>query len=203
MSFDQKNSFETEPQIATGLASPEDVKEIVRLQQENLEPHVSTEEKATQGYVSLETPAELLEKIVGDEGIIVAKSADQLVGYLIPMTLDKAKGLPFFAPLIGQLDKLQLDGKPLDTYNLCVLAQICINKQFRGGEAVMQIHRATNNHLKDQYDLGVTEISDINKRSLRANIDKIGMIDVGQFEANGITWHVVVTDFRKLREAEE
>ena len=200
---DKNFQVEAEFPVITGLASHDDVDDVLRLQNENLRSRVPDEEKESQGYLSLETPPELLTQIIDDEGIIVAKAGFKIIGYLIPMTLERAKTIPFFAPMIEQFKSLQLDEKSLDKYKLCILAQICIDKSFRGSDALVQIHNATNNHLKNQYDLGVTEISDINKRSLQANVEKVGMIDAGQFESGGVIWHVVVTDFRKFRESKE
>jgi hypothetical protein len=203
MISENEHKFESEPQITTELATNEDVAEILRLQAENIESQVAQNEKTSQGYVSLETPQELLEEIAKDEGIIIAKAGDKIVGYLIPMTHNRAKTVPFFAPMVEQFKNLQLEGQPLDNYKLCVLAQICIDKSHRGGEALTRIHAATNDHLKDKYEIGIAEISDDNRRSLKANVEKVGMTDVGQYDSYDKTWHVVVSDFRKLREAEE
>jgi hypothetical protein len=179
--------------METGLALHSDIQEIIRIQTENLGKNVSEQERASYGFITLETSPELLGEIIDDEGILVVRVDGKLVGYLIPTSKQRALTIPLLADMLRHCSKMEYEGKPLETYNLCVLAQICIDKTYRGTGVLEALHQGTRKHLNGRYEIGIAEIDDKNPRSLKANILKAGMTDVGSFESNGRTWHVVVS----------
>jgi|TARA_B100001964_G_scaffold168210_1_gene184848 hypothetical protein len=182
--------------VVAGLAIFTDIQDILCVQRKNLASAVSDDEKARQGFVTLETSEELLGDIISNEGIIVARCGNKLAGYLIPITVRRSAIFPLFLPLAEQFRFMRYDGRVIDMHKVCILAQICIDKEFRNGESLQAIHQVTRNHLGKKYDIGVALISSTNPRSLAANTKKAGMTDVGQYVSRGITWHVVVSDFR-------
>ena len=184
-------------EVKPGLAKEDDAEIIVRLQNENLPVNVPEEERRSLGYTTVETSVEDVKNIIGNEGVIVVRNNNKVVGYLMPMTLERAERIPLFRELIARFDNLEYEERTLSSYNACILAQICIEKDFRGGSSLRAIHDAAYQHLRDKYQIGVTDIASDNLRSLKANIEKIGMKLVGEYNFAGTTWKVVLSDFRE------
>jgi predicted GNAT family N-acyltransferase len=190
------------PQFPTpdiGFAREEDASDIFRLQQENLSRNVPDEEKQGQGFVSAETPPELLKEIIEQEGIAVARMDDKVVGYLMPMSLNHAQQVPFLRPFIERLDEVQFEGRPLSEYRYHIFGQVCIDKDYRGKGILEKLHQELINKFSEDYDLAVTEISANNTRSLGANTGKMGWKIVDTYLSDEINWHVVILDLRPFR----
>ena len=199
------NHMETEkpfeqfiPEI--GLAKDKDLTDISRLQQENLARNVSDKEKRQQGFVSVETSPKLLKEIAGQEGITVARVGEKVVGYLMPMSVEHGKQIPLLDPFLERFKSIQFEGKSLDEYRYCILAQVCIDKNYRAKGMLEKLYQELEARLADEYDLGVSEIGANNPRSLHAHLDKVGLKVVEQYSAEGKDWYIVILDFRPYRE---
>lgn len=182
-----------------GLAKSEDLADIIRLQQENLYHNFSEEEKQKNGFVSIETPPELLQEIANEEGITVARDKGKTIGYLMPISVEHCQKIPLLDSLIEKLATVKFEGKPLNEYRHCVLGQVCIDKSYRGTGILEQLYQNLETRLADTYDLGVSEIGANNPRSLRAHSEKIGLKIIEQYSAAGRDWYIVVLDFRPYR----
>jgi hypothetical protein len=110
----------------------DDLNDVIKLQYENLGKNLSEEEKRKWGFVSLGTSPEILKEIIEKEGLFVAKEGNKLIGYLIVMEVETAKNVPFFGPLINYIQNIKIINKYLSDYKYCIIAQICISKEFRG-----------------------------------------------------------------------
>ena len=90
---------------------------------------------------------------------------------------------------------MYFEGKPLQERRFCILAQVCIDQDFRGKGILEQIYKGACMTLKTKFELGIGEIDDSNQRSLYAHVNNIGMQDIGQYCFNGVKWHIVVLSF--------
>ncbi|MBI5134764.1 hypothetical protein HZA86_00810 [Candidatus Uhrbacteria bacterium] len=194
-----RNPFE-QPNIEIGLATAGDLDAIKELMQKNLKEHLTTEEQETQGFLSVDYPREMLEEIVSNpnEGITIAKENGQLVGYLMPITVEHAKQIPILDPFVARLRDLKYAGKPLNDFRYCILGQVCVEKDHRGsGKGILgKLYAGMKERLSNQYDLGVSEIGADNARSLSAHLKKIGLTVVEEYSAEGKDWNLVIYDFR-------
>ena len=193
----EKSLEEFNPEI--GLATEQDLSAIARLQQENLAPNVSADEKQQQGFVSVETPPDLLKEIAEQEGITVARAEGKTIGYLLPMSVEHGKQIPLLGPFIERFKTIQFEGKPLDEYRYCILGQVCIDKNYRGKGILEKLYQELETRLADNYDLGVSEIGANNPRSLRAHLGKVGLRVAEQYSAEGRDWYIVILDFRPFQ----
>jgi ribosomal protein S18 acetylase RimI-like enzyme len=194
----REESFEEfKPEI--GLAIESDLSDIAGLQQENLARNVSEEERQQQGFVSVETTPELLQEIAEQEGIIIARAGEKVVGYLMPMSVEHGKQIPLLDPFIGRFKHIQFEGKPLDEYRYCILGQACVAKNYRGRGILEKLYQELETRLADKYDLGVSEIGANNPRSLRAHLGKIGLKVAERYSAEGRDWFIVILDFRPFK----
>lgn len=172
-----------------------DIPIILDLLRKNLAKNLSEEEKKD-GFLFYEPNDEEIKKILNDTGIYLSLRGEELKGYLMTMSKELAKSIPFEAELIEKADKMFYDGKELSEYNYAVLAQICIAKEFRRGMTFNKLHVATGTMLKEQgYEMGVGEVADTNNMSL--SVHKY-LADVGTYIASsGLKWHILVSDLRK------
>ena len=146
MSFEEMN-----PQIT--LANKDDLNSIIHLQQANLIKNISTEEKEKNGFVSVETEFDLLKEIADEEGITIAKDQNNIVGYLMPMTVEHGKRVPLFDPFIKRFENITFEGKSLNKYKYCILGQVCIDKEYRGKGILEKLYQELKNRLSNKYDL--------------------------------------------------
>jgi len=195
ISYMNEKYFE-KPEVQTGLARPEDIDTILKLQQENLAENVGEQEKNQQGFVSVSTTKEQLEDIAQNEGITVAKVNEKVIGYLMPMTVEHAGGIPLLEPFIEKFKSLKIDSIPLTNLRHCVLGQVCIAKEHRGTGVLEKLYNDLKTRLAEEYDIGISEIGTNNPRSLHAHLDKIGLKIAEQYSADGRDWYIVYLDFR-------
>lgn len=181
------------------LAKKDDLVDISKLQQENLGRNLSDSEKQQDGFVSVETPIELLEEIINQEGITVARINGKVVGYLMPLSLAHAKEIKLLDPFIARFDDLKFEGKLLNQYRYCVLGQVCIDKNYRGKGILEKLYQELKTRLSNKYDLGISEIGANNPRSLDAHLNKIGLKINEQYSAEGRDWYIVTLDFRPFQ----
>lgn len=190
--FEQKN-INVKNEIV--FATDDDTESIFELQQKNLKQHVPETDRAIKGFTTLDLPKETITDIAREGSILIAKEGQKTIGYLITMTKERAGQTEFFTPLLEKIDTLNFEGQLLKERNFCILAQICVDSNFRGTGVLERIYQDAQQTLKDKFELGIGEIDETNQRSLHAHINKIGMKDVGQYETDGVKWHIVVLNF--------
>jgi hypothetical protein len=160
--------------------------------------NLSEEEKRKWGFVSLGTSPEILKEIIEKEGLFVAKEGNKLIGYLIVMEVETAKNVPFFGPLINYIQNIKINNKYLSDYKYCIIAQICISKEFRGSGLLEKLYSYIKNKLSTKYEIGVGEINAINFRSLAAHINKIGFKVIGEYSFQNEKWYVVYLNLKDI-----
>ena len=175
-------------------AKREDLSAIRRLQEKNLFSKVSDTIKAKEGFVSLETDIPLLSKINRQIGIIVAEFNGKIVGYELPLPIPLAKKMPFLVPLVKRYMRLKFNRKPLLKYKTILEVQICIDKSHKGKGVAEKMHKAFLELLNGKYQLLVTEVSDLNQRSLKAHTQKLGLSVLETYSADEKKWYILVQE---------
>lgn len=182
------------------LASESDIESITRLQRKNLDKNLTEEEKQKEGFVSLETTNDDLSKIMENKDglIVVDKQNDHLRGYLISITQEYAKKLSFLDPLLQNIKELEYQGKKIEDYKYCILAQTAIEKESRGQGILEKLYAKLKNELATQgYELGISEIAESNEKSLGVHLNKIGLKKIGVYDFDNKKWVVVALDLIK------
>lgn len=181
------------------FAKEADISEIIKLQQENLLKNLTEEEQQKEGFVSLQNNKIELKDIINGEGVfVVEKQNDCIVGYLFSVKLDYAKKLEFFEPLIKNLENISYKGQKIDQYKYCILAQICVKKEYRWTGVVEKLFSTLKKELiNENYDLAISEIAESNTRSIHKHIDEIGMKNIGDYIFNNENWVIVALDLNK------
>lgn len=181
------------------LGTETDIPEILKLQQANLSENLTEEEKQKEGFVSLTTTEQDLEKIIKNDGVVVVdKENNNLKGYLFSVTLDYAKKISFLDPLIENINNVEYKDKNLNEYKCCILAQTAIEKESRGKGILEKLYAKLKTELISRgYELGVSEIAEDNKKSLGVHINKIGLKKLGSYVFNNKNWIIVALDLKE------
>lgn len=180
------------PTLFIDLATKKDLPAIIELQRLNLGRNLAEDEKKSQGFVSVETPLELLTNINSQEGVIVARLDEEIIGYIVRMTKEDASTIPLLKPFIARFPNITFKGKALTDYNYCILGQVCIKKEHRGNGLLEKLYKEFQNRSVRKYELAISEIGANNPRSLYVHLNKVGFEVIEQYSAEGQDWFVVI-----------
>ncbi len=186
-----------------GVATGEDLAQVLKLQQDNLGRNLPEVERQDQGYVSVETPPDMLEEINESDGVTVAKDGDRVVGYAMPLPVDQGRKIPLLDPFIERFSKLSFEGTPITETPHIIIGQVCVDKDYRGRGIIEQLYADFSRRMAEKYDVGITEVGATNPRSYHVHVEKMGMKVLEQYEADGKAWYILAVDFRPFRRAEE
>ena len=140
-----------------------DLRQILRLQHDNLRPQLTTSEVRQEGFVTVEHDLPLLTLMNHPHPHIIAKDGDKVVGYALVMTRDHGQSIPVLVPMFEKIDGL-LD----DSY--VVMGQICIDKAYRGQGLFRSMYAYYEQELRPHFTHIVTEIDKNNQRSMQAHL---------------------------------
>jgi hypothetical protein len=177
-------------------ATKKDIPQIKSLQDITHFSVLSDKEKKEEGFISVKNEVSQLEEISKNEGIIVAKQGQNVVGYEIPLTLKHGEEIPMLIPFIERVLGLEYEGKKLSGYNVVIDGQINVAKGHKGKGLAENMHKEFLKMLKGGYELIVTEISDQNPRSLHVCTAKLGFMVIDKYNAEGKNWYVLLQDIR-------
>lgn len=175
-------------------ASISDLLGILTLQQENLLSLLSEEEKREQGFVTVQHTQEQVERMHEITPHVLAKFEDEVVGYVLAMTLDSRNLVPPLIPLFMTFEKLALRGKKITDYNPMVVGQVCVGKSQRGTGLVDKLYTVYREQYATNYDFAITSIALSNHRSLAAH-KRVGFKVISTFEDSIQPWAIVLWDW--------
>lgn len=185
------------------MAKLSDRQRIRELQDQNYVENLSEEEKREGGFIGIRFDDNELKKLIEDPGIVVVQDAGTVVGYLSFTTLDKAREIADLEPFFERVKDLRFEGKDFSEYRSLFLEQISIDKRYKGKGIPKLLYEKLKQDSKDRYDIAVSEISDLNQRSLHVARDKLGFKIIDTYDVpereetgEGKTWHAVALDLR-------
>lgn len=186
--------------VTIQLAQSEaDIQGIKDLNVKNLYGANSAEEQESQGFVTCPYSIDDLRHMNTPYPHIVAKSDDDIVGYCLVMLKGHSYIMPVLQPMFELISKLELHGKPINQMNYFVMGQICIDRAHRGSRVFNNMYAYLKDQMHANFDVVITEISALNKRSLRAH-EKQGFKTLKDYIApNGHPWVIVYWDWRTDR----
>ena len=180
----------------TSYINDDDLKEILRLQKANLFSSLLPEEKASQGYVTVQHDFDLLKEMWVYEPGIVAKHGNEVIAYVLTMTANFADSIPLLIPLFDLFDIITYKGKPISSCNYMAVGQICIAKEYRGKGIFDDSYKAFRNLLNTKYDFAITEVATKNLRSLSAH-KRVGFEEIHKYVSpTGEEWSVVIWNWK-------
>jgi hypothetical protein len=172
-----------------------DLNGILALQRVNLRTHVSPEQAAAQGFVTVEHTREILLQMHALGASVVARTGDEVVGYALTMTRECRPLLPVLEPMFARFDELSYGARPLSECSFYVMGQICVAESVRGRGVFDAMYQAHREHFRSRYQLLLTEISARNPRSLRAHA-RVGFSELTRYRDETDDWVIVGWDLR-------
>jgi hypothetical protein len=177
-------------------AKDEDLQGILSLQQANLKQHLSPEEVASQGFVTVVHEMDLIRRLNDREQHIIARDGERVVGYTLAMTRDAREDIPVLVSLFNQLETIPLDNQMLSDYRYIVVGQVCVDKAYRGQHVLDRCYATYRDAYEKKYEIAVTDIASTNLRSRKAH-QRIGFKEFKSFvDEAGTEWVIVVWDWR-------
>lgn len=178
-------------------ATDKDLQGILSLQRANLRQHLSPEEVASQGFVTVVHDMELIRRFNDQEQHIIARHGERVVGYTLAMTSKAKDDVPVLVSLFDQLKTIPLGDRMLADYQYIVVGQVCVDKDYRGQRVLDRCYAAYRDAYAKKYELAITDIVSTNLRSRKAH-QRIGFREVKSFvDEAGTEWVIVVWDWRK------
>ena len=174
--------------------STADLEGILSLQQENLSTILSQEEKDKQGFVTIQHNLDQLQSMHSVAPHVLAKEKDQVVGYVLAMTLASREVVPLMVPLFENFDQSEIGGKKVTDYNPMVVGQVCVGKSQRGTGLFDKLYTEYREQYADTHDFAITSVALSNYRSLAAH-QRVGFKILHTFQDSLHPWAIVCWDW--------
>ena len=177
--------------------SEDDIQGIKSLNVKNLPGAISIEEKLSQGFVTCPYTVEDLTEMNSPHPHIVAKDHNSnVVGYCLIMLNRHSEIMPVLLLMFELISEFDVQGEAISNITYFTMGQMCVDKAHRSSGVFHRMYDYLRERMQASYDIVVTEISALNKRSLRAH-EKQGFKVLQQYEApDGHPWVVVYWDWR-------
>lgn len=166
-------------------SSDEELKQILKLQEENLPSSVSGQEKEREGFVTVHHTFDILKKMNETCPHIIAVSNENVIGYALCMHPKFGKKIAVLKPLFDILETLRPK-----IQNYMVMGQICISKKYRKKGVFRQLYRTMRAEVTPEFTSIITEVAIENKRSLAAHY-AIGFEDLLTYRSGDVTWKTI------------
>jgi GNAT superfamily N-acetyltransferase len=170
-----------------------DFEQVLSLQRTNHYTAISQETLDREGFVYAEHTVDLLKTMAEHSPQIIAIADGEVIGYTLSMTPGMKNHISSLTPMFEQFDECIYKGKPLHDHLFVAGGQVCVAEAFRGMGVFAGLYHALADHVKDKYNICVTEIARRNPRSLRAH-QKMGFEVIRIYSAQGETWDIVAWD---------
>jgi ribosomal protein S18 acetylase RimI-like enzyme len=151
------------------VTRPEELRQILQLQAENLRDHVSPERAAREGFLTVAHTLDVLERMHALAPSVIAKDGDTLAGYALVMPVEARPFVPILDPMFQLFGTLSWRGRSLNDYRYYVMGQICVAEAWRGQGVFDALYRQHRESYGTRYDCTVTEVATRNTRSMRAH----------------------------------
>jgi len=178
----------------TTASHPEELEQILLLQQKNLARNISRQEAVEQGYVTVIHTPDQLQKMHQLAPAILAKDDEKVVGYALSMPISCSKLIPILEPMFASFENLVYKGKPLQQFSYYVMGQICIDKAFRGQGIFDKLYAGHKETYSQNYDCIITEVATRNTRSIKAH-QRVGFDAIHKYTDETDDWEVMVWDW--------
>lgn len=163
----------------------EEFKQILKIQSKNLTITISSEEKKTEGFVTVHHDLGILEKMNNACGHIIATSNDEVIGYALCMHPKFKEEIDILKPMFSEIDKHQMSSQPY-----MVMGQICISKEYRKKGVFRGLYNYMSKVLARDYKWIITEVDRSNQRSLNAHL-AIGFELISSYRSDGKDWELI------------
>ncbi len=179
------------------LTSQDDwLREILKLQKQNLPDALSQEEISSQGYVSVDHSFDILKSMAIKHPHVIAVENRKLVGYCLAMTKSFREDIALLVPMFLEMDQLPFRSGDLSDIEYMVCGQVCVHKDWRGKGVFKGLYQKFQQGFVNDYPVVLTEIASNNTRSIRAH-EKVGFDIVHSYPSGkDFNWEIVMWKWR-------
>ncbi len=179
----------------TTVSRPEDIRQVLALQQANLPVNISPETAASQGFVTVQHNFDLLKKMNDAIPQVVAQDGEQVVGYALVMLPEFQEMIPVLEPMFTMFDRIEYQGQKIAAYDYYVMGQVCIAEGYRGAGIFDEMYLKHKELYARRFDFCITEIAARNVRSQKAH-ERAGFKTIHTFEDETDSWNIVLWDWK-------
>ena len=177
------------------IAKTSDILGILDLQELYLVSNLSEEEKVA-GFVTTPFTIPLLEYVISQNGIFIAKLNDKIIGYAFAASWDFFSQYPIFEYMISLFPRYKFRDFELSTTNSFQYGPVCIHKNYRGQGLIKFLFEFMRIHTLKKYSLSVTFINKINIPSTKAHVEKLKWTIIDEFSFNNNEYIVLAYDMK-------
>ncbi len=162
-----------------------ELEQILVLQQKNLIPVLSEDEKKKEGFVTVSHTLELLKRMNDVCAHVIAKDGDRVVGYALCMHPRFAEEIEVLKPMFHEISLVVPK-----TEKYLAMGQICVDKDYRGQGLFRQLYDNMKKGIQPEFTSIITEVDVKNDRSLKAHY-AVGFKDLKTYRSGGQDWHLI------------
>ncbi len=180
--------------FALDTLSPTEIPSLLALQKANLKSNLTSQEALEQGFLTFPYSSREVSRMMHDMSQPIAKAGEKLAAYALASSKEACLETKLLRPAIELCDTLVFNGKSFREVHYYMMGQICIGEEFRGMgifDALYDMHRIL---FSKEYTCVVTEISNLNARSLKAH-QRIGFEVIHSYSDGETDWQLVVWDW--------
>ena len=168
----------------------EDHAGVLALQEANLFDNLSAAARK-EGFLSARFSREQFVRMDRDVGVLVARDAEPVVGYLCASGVELNRQFPLLLAMIERYSQVTFRGRALADQKTFVYGPVCVDRAHRGCGVLRGLFRALLREIPGRFDVGVAFVAEDNQRSLAVHIAGLGMDDVGEFEFKGKRYRIL------------
>jgi hypothetical protein len=176
------------PIIRTAIES--DISGILDLQARNLYANLAISELPG-GFVMTPFSSDLLRLLTIQNGVFVAASEQQIIGYLLAGDWGFFSQWAIFKVMIDRLPQLSYEGQKITVNNSFQYGPICIDRSSRGSQVFPELFNLMRVSFAPKFPIGVTFINKVNERSFAAHTRKLNLDIIDEFEFNGNSFYTL------------
>ncbi len=181
--------------IVLEIAKTSDIQGILELQELYLVSNLSEEEKVA-GFVTTPFNEELLEYVISQNGIFLAKLDSKIIAYAFAASWEFFSRYPIFEYMISLFPRYKFRNFDLNTTNSFQYGPVCIHKDFRGQGLIKVLFEFMRINIVEKYPLSVTFINKMNIPSTKAHVEKLKWTIIDEFDFNNNNYIVLAYDMR-------
>lgn len=161
------------------------LKQILTLQQQNLAKNLTDNEMVQEGFVTLVYTLEQLQQMNTLSAHSIALYKNKVVGYALAMHPSYKTEIPAIQPMCAKITT------HYNKQDYLLMGQICVAKNHRGQGVFRGLYQHMQQHLPQNLNVIITEISVSNTRSMQAH-EAIGFTQICEHTVHGKKWSIVV-----------
>jgi len=175
--------------IYSRVSSEDELHQILALQKKNARETLSSNERQSEGFVTISHSYEVLKQMNDACAHIIAKDGNQIVGYALVMLKEFRDEIKILSAMFETAEEL------LGDKHFLAMGQICISKAYRKRGIFRGMYNFYKEELQDEFDCLLTEVATDNQRSLEAH-KSVGFKVLKTQVTNGISWELISWDWR-------